>query len=167
MMKDRLYEKIQNTTKMSQGFELLRSYPTIGVFLAYQLITDINYSEITNYSEMEFVVPGPGAKSGIRKCFESLGGLTETEIILQVTKRQNDEFKRLGLQFQDLGGRPLKLIDCQNLFCEVDKYSRIAHPNIQGISDRKRIKQIYKKRLEPIDYWFPPKWNLTPIVKKI
>jgi len=166
MMKDHLYKKIHNTTKMAQGFELLRSYPTIGDFLAYQLITDINYSEIASYSEMEFVVPGPGSKSGIRKCFESLGGLTEPEIILRVTKRQNDEFKRLGLQFKDLGGRPLQLIDCQNLFCEVDKYSRIAHPEIQGISDRKRIKQVYKKNTKPIDYWFPPKWHLTPFVKK-
>lgn len=32
----------------------------------------------------------------------------------------------LGLRFRSLAGRRLKLIDCQNLFCEVDKYARVA-----------------------------------------
>ena len=42
----------------------LYQYPTIGDFLAYQYITDLNYSTLTNFTEMEFVVPGPGAKHG-------------------------------------------------------------------------------------------------------
>jgi len=165
MMKDRLYKKIHDAPKMAYAFELLLSYPTIGNFLAYQLVTDINYSKITDFSEMEFVVPGPGAKSGIKKCFASLGGLTEPEIILQVTKRQNQEFKRLGLQFETIGGRTLQLIDCQNLFCEVDKYSRVAHPNTNG-SGRTRIKQKFNPNLNPINYWYPPKWGINKSFEK-
>lgn len=160
MMKNRVYNKIANAPNMSSAFEILRSYPTIGDFLAYQLVTDLNYSELTKFSEMEFVVPGPGAKSGIKKCFKSLGGLTEPEIILRVTKRQNDEFERIGLTFQDLGGRPLKLIDCQNLFCEVDKYARVAYPQSNG-SGRTRIKQKFNPKYEPIDYGYPPKWGIN------
>lgn len=160
MMKERAYDQIVNVPNMASAFEILRSYPTIGDFLAYQLVTDLTYSELTNFSEMEFVVPGPGAKSGIRKCFESLGGLTEPEIILRVTKRQDEEFERLGLSFQDLGGRPLKLIDCQNLFCEVDKYARVAHPESNS-SARRRIKQKFNPKCEPIDYWYPPKWGIN------
>jgi hypothetical protein len=165
MMKDRLYEKIHTAPKMAQAFELLRSYPTIGDFLAYQLVTDINYSEITDFSEMEFVVPGPGAKSGIKKCFASLGGLTEPEIILRVTKRQHKEFERIGLQFETIGGRPLQLIDCQNLFCEVDKYSRVAYPDANG-SGRTRIKQKFNPNMNPIKYWYPPKWNVNESLEK-
>ena len=160
MMKERAYDQIVNVPNMASAFEILRSYPTIGDFLAYQLVTDLTYSELTNFSEMEFVVPGPGAKSGIRKCFESLGGLTEPEIILRVTKRQDEEFERLGLSFQDLGGRPLQLIDCQNLFCEVDKYARVAHPESNS-SARRRIKQKFNPKCEPIDYWYPPKWGIN------
>ena len=145
---------------MATAFDILRSYPTIGNFLAYQLVTDLNYSELTDFSEMEFVVPGPGAKSGIKKCFMSLGGLSEAEIILRVTNRQQEEFSRLGLTFKSLGSRPLKLIDCQNLFCETDKYSRIAHPEANG-SGRTRIKQKFKPIIDPVDYWYPPKWNVT------
>ena len=159
MMGDRAYELISNAPNMATAFDILRSYPTIGDFLAYQLVTDINYSELTNFSEMEFVVPGPGAKSGIKKCFMSLGGLSEAEIILRVTNRQQEEFKRLGLTFQYLGGRHLQLIDCQNLFCEVDKYSRVAHPEADG-SGRTRIKQKFRYNANLIDYWYPPKWGI-------
>src|SRR5258707_9985183 len=40
--------------------------------------------------------------------------------------------------------RRLQLIDCQNLFCEVDKYARVAHPNIAGRTGRTRIKQKFR-----------------------
>ena len=52
-----------------------------GNFLGYQFVTDLNYSEICSFSEMEFVIPGPGALDGIHKCFTGLGGLNEVEII--------------------------------------------------------------------------------------
>jgi hypothetical protein len=86
--------------------DLLRSYPTLGDFLSYQFATDINYSEVTNFSEMDFVVPGPGAKSGIRKCFSNLGGLSEEEVIFLVAKHQDEEFDRLGIRFERIGNRP-------------------------------------------------------------
>ena len=81
MMEDRLPERLAQTRTMQEGFEKLRAYPTIGDFLAYQFITDINYSEITDFSEMDFVVPGPGARDGLRKCFVDPGGLNEPELI--------------------------------------------------------------------------------------
>lgn len=81
MMKDNVPERLTSLRRMQDGFELLRSYPMIGDFLAYQFMTDLNYSELINFSENEFVVPGPGAKYGIRKCFKDLGGLNEEEII--------------------------------------------------------------------------------------
>ena len=76
-MADEVPQRIAGARTMRDAFGLLRSYPTIGDFLAYQFVTDLNYSEITNFLEMEFVVPGPGALDGIHKCFSDLGGLTE------------------------------------------------------------------------------------------
>ena len=58
---------------MAQMFAALRAYPTIGDFLAYQYATDLNYSTLTGFSETEFVMPGPGALSGLRKCFADTG----------------------------------------------------------------------------------------------
>ncbi len=164
MMKDELPKQIIELKRMQQLFELLRSYPTIGNFLAYQYAIDINYSELTNFSEMEFVMPGPGAKNGIRKCFSDLGGLNEIDIIQFMAVRQEEEFGRLNIDFKSLWGRKLQLIDCQNLFCEVDKYTRIANPEVSGISKRKRIKQKYSPNLIEINYWYPPKWNLNHLM---
>jgi len=75
--------------------------------------------------------------------------------------RQQSEFDRLELSFHTLWGRPLQLIDCQNLFCEVDKYARINHPEIAGITGRTRIKQKYRVNPKPIPLWYPPKWGLN------
>ncbi len=161
MMADGVPGRLQQCPRMADAFEVLRSYPSVGDFLAYQFVTDINYSNVTNFSEMEFVVPGPGAKSGIRKCFSSLGGVTMEELVLLVTQRQSDEFERLGLCFRSLGGRPLQLIDCQNLFCEVDKYARVAHPTVPGIGRRTRIKQRFRASPLAVDYWYPPKWGIN------
>ncbi|MDF5717374.1 MAG: putative DNA base hypermodification protein [Rhizonema sp. NSF051] len=97
-------------------------------------------------------MPGPGALDGIRKCFLELGSLKEAEIIQFMADNQEAEFERLGLNFQSLWGRRLQLIDCQNLFCEVDKYARIKHPEISGISGRNRIKQKYSSSVNPISY---------------
>ncbi len=161
MMNDQVPERVAAMRRMRHVFELLRSYPTVGDFLAYQYTTDLNYSRITNFSEMEFVVPGPGAREGLRKCFVSRGGLTESDMIRFVTDKQDEEFARLGLSFQSLWGRPLQYIDCQNLFCEVDKYSRVFHPDITGSAGRSRIKQQFTPARTALSYWYPPKWGIN------
>lgn len=166
MMEDKVYETIINSKSMKSIFELLSSYPTIGDFLAYQYAIDINYSILTNFSESEFVMPGPGAIDGIRKCFVNTGGLNDIDIIKLIADRQEFEFERLGLNFKNLFGRNLQLIDCQNLFCEVDKYSRIAHPDILGKSGRKKIKQKFSVNTKEINFWFPPKWNINEKIKQ-
>lgn len=160
MMSDRLPQKLLESASMQAAFTLLREYPTIGDFLAYQYVTDLNYSRLLNFDEMQFVVPGPGALNGIGKCFSDFGGLTEVDLIKIVTERQELEFAQRGLKFRSLWGRKLQLIDCQNLFCEVDKYSRVAHPEFEK-GGRTRIKQRFSPHNAPISYWFPPKWKIN------
>ena len=165
MMADDIAAKLARMRRTQQAFELLLSYPTIGDFLAYQFATDINYSEVTDFSEMDFVVPGPGARDGIKKCFVDRAGLNEAEIIRLMADNQEREFERLGLSFQSLWGRPLQLIDCQNLFCEVDKYARVAHPDVAGISGRTRIKQKFSASGDLPSPWYPPKWGINASIR--
>jgi hypothetical protein len=168
MMSNRVYEIIPSMVNMEELYHELKSYPTIGEFLAYQFAIDINYSELVNFSEMEFVKAGPGAVDGIRKCFTSLGDYSPEDVIKMMADKQQIEFERLGIRFENLWGRDLQLIDCQNLFCEVDKYSRVAHPEVAGVSGRLRIKQKYKiTSLKSIEYFFPPKWGINTNVKTI
>lgn len=165
MLSEAVPQRLTECKSMRQGFELLRSYPLFGDFLAYQLITDINYSELTNFSEMEFTMPGPGARDGIRKCFSSLGGLSEIDIIRLMTDRQELEFERLGIEFQNLWGRRLQQIDIQNLFCEVGKYARVKHPEISDISGRTRIKQKFTQTDVLEMPWYPPKWGINEMIQ--
>jgi len=166
MMRDRLAARIGRARHLRDVFELLRNYPTIGSFLAYQFAIDLNYSEIIDFSESSFVVPGPGALDGITKCFRKFGGLSEADLIKIVTERQHEEFAQRGLEFRSLFGRPLQLIDCQNLFCEISKYARLAHPDVKGVSDRTRIKQKYRPISDTLTLWYPPKWHINDHVAK-
>ena len=161
MMLEGLPAKLADCRSMGDAFALLRGYPMIGDFLGYQYVTDLNYSEATNFTEMEFVVPGPGARSGIQKCFPDLRGWTEEDVIRWVTENQEAQFSKRGLEFRSLWGRPLQLIDCQNLFCEVDKYARVRFPGICGQLQRTRIKRRFEANREVIDYWYPPKWGIN------
>jgi hypothetical protein len=140
MMRDGAPAKVAAAGSLEAVFLTLRGYPSFGDFLAFQLTIDLNYSPMLDFSEMDFVVAGPGARDGIRKCFAETGGLSEADIIRFMADLAPKEFERLGLEFKDLWGRPLQLIDCQNLFCEVDKYARVAHPEVAGVSGRTRIK---------------------------
>ncbi|MGA2256101.1 MAG: nucleotide kinase domain-containing protein [Thermoguttaceae bacterium] len=164
MMSDELPIQLTEARSMQGAFDLIRAYPTVGDFLGYQYVTDINYSRVTDFTEMEFVIPGPGAIDGIRKCFSDTGGLNDAEVIRFMADRQEIEFARLGLQFQSLWGRRLQLIDCQNLFCEVNKYARVRHPEIGGVSGRTRIKQKFRPLPDQISYWYPPKWKINDAV---
>lgn len=160
MIKDEVYEKVEHSSNLKEVYEILKSYPSIGSFLAYQYTIDLNYSKICNHEENSFVVAGPGALSGLKKCFPN--SEKSPEYLIEYMKdHQLDEFRKRGLRYKNLYGRDLKLIDCQNLFCEVDKYSRIAHPHINGVGNRTRIKQKFTPNPTPINYFFPPKWNLT------
>ena len=156
--KDKIYEKIVKCKTMEKAFNIIKSYPLIGNFMAYQLVTDINYSEIVNWREDEFTVAGPGSLRGIKKCFIDKGKMSNEDIIRYMYEHQDKEFKRLNLDFKRIGNRPLQLIDCQNLFCELDKYCRQALPNLK--SNRTKIKKHYVPKSNKINYYYPPKWNI-------
>lgn len=164
MMKDGVVRRIGRAKSFGAVYEILRSYPTLGPFLAFQIAIDLNYSEVIEFDEMSFVVPGPGAIDGIAKCFRARGGLGDVDLIKLMADRQDYEFESRGLYFERLGNRKLQLIDCQNLFCEIGKYARVVHPDIGGVSDRKRIKQVFRPSTEGIKLWFPPKWKINDMV---
>ena len=157
-LKDRMQDKIINSETMQEAFNFIKDYELIGNFMAYQLVTDINYSEVTDFSEREFTVAGPGSERGIKKCFVDLEGMSKEDVIKWMCDNQEKEFNRLGIEFKSLGGRPLQYIDCQNLFCELDKYCRQAVPELK--SNRTRIKKKYVPKNSKIEYMYPPKWNI-------
>jgi hypothetical protein len=158
--------RLADCATMSGAFALLRSIPTVGPFLAYQYVTDLNYSPLTNFSEDEFVVAGPGALDGIDKCFEGASRVGSADVIRYMHDNQERHFANLQIEFSTLWDRRLQLVDCQNVFCEISKYAREAFPAYAGISGRTRIKQKYSSRGALPTPWYPPKWGLNEKIRR-
>lgn len=167
MMRDGLPRRLARARSLQEVFEVIGSFPSLGPFLAYQLTIDLNYSALLDFDEDDFVVAGPGARSGIAKCFPDVGTIRPEAIIRWMTETQHEQMQALGVDFQDLFGRPLKLIDCQNLFCETDKYARVAHPATRGIGNRTRIKQQFVPQGALDRPFFPPKWGINDAVPRL
>lgn len=160
MLDGGLAEKVQGADGLRGLYGLLRSFPGIGPFLAFQLAIDLNYSSAVDFDEAECVVAGPGALDGISKCAPATRPRDAERFIMDVCARQEDEFARLGVEFPGLFGRRLQPIDCQNLFCEISKYSRVVFPGVAGVAGRTRIKQRYSAAGPLPAPFFPPKWGL-------
>ncbi len=162
LVMSRFHEAVSSAGTLRRLYGILVELLSLGPFLAYQYAIDIGYSAGAAVEENEFVVPGPGALDGISKCFISTGGLQPAEVIAWMGDTSHEHFERLGLHFDDLWGRWPTLIDWQNVFCEVSKYTRLSHPHIPGVSGRTKIKQQFRQTSSAIDYRFPPKWGLPP-----
>lgn len=168
LMENDLAGRLLNANYMAEVYEYLISFPSMGAFSTYQLMLNLSYSEVLNFSNMDFVVPGPGASSGLSKMFghsmkgarEAVPGIEEA-IIRWLAKHQNAHFKRLGLEFSGLGPGclPMDLADIEHLLCEVDKYSRIAHPKLKG--KRTELRGIFKPSpgIYPAKPTLPKAWS--------
>ncbi len=166
MLKKEIPALLKAAHSMAESYKILRSVPSLGPFLAYQFATDLNYSDLTNFPEDQFVVAGPGAIDGIQKCFVDTYGVSAEDIIKYMCEHQSQYLRAQNEPFQSLWGRQLQLIDCQNLFCEISKYARVAYPEVIGVSGRKRIKQTFVPSQSLPTPWYPPKWGLNEKISK-
>ena len=113
MLRTNVPRRIHEAHSLQEVYGVLEELPSIGPFLAFQFAIDLNYSAMLDFSEMDFVVAGPGAQHGIRKCFADTAGLDEADLIRAVSDLSESEFERHGLRFRQLWGRRLHLIDYQ------------------------------------------------------
>jgi hypothetical protein len=157
---DGTLDRLAEMGSLSELYSYLCTIPSFGPFLAFQYAIDLNYSSLYDFSEMDFVVAGPGARHGIARCFTDAADVHPADVIRAVTESANDLLDSYEISFDDLWGRPLQLIDCQNLFCEVEKYARVAHPESVGASGRTRIKQRYSPNERAMKLGYPPNWGL-------
>jgi hypothetical protein len=158
MLEAEMPAKAGGAGELREVYELLLSWPMIGPFMAYQLATDLNYTTLIDFDENDFTMPGPGALRGLSKVFVDLGDLDPPAAIHWLCDYQNRCAELIGITPPKLFGRRLHAIDIQNLLCEIDKYSRVAFPDLK--SNRSRIKQRFNADFEPLPMAFQPKWNL-------
>lgn len=157
-VEQQLAERILGANSLESVVKQLEAFPLIGPFMAYQIAIDLNYSDLFNFDEDHYTQAGPGALRGIRKAFADVGNYSASDVIHCMVDKQQEEFTRLDLPFSGLFGRPLHAIDCQGLFCELDKYCREAVPELA--SNRSRIKARFVPTSNLPEFFFPPKWGL-------
>jgi hypothetical protein len=167
-MEQHTAEKLALATSYEECFRIFRTLPIHGDFLSQQHLTDCNYSGLINYDEDDFYRAGPGSLGGINKCFSlhldparEQDMQTAARLVRMMVDKQESCFAKLGLKPVTLYGRRLKLIDVGNVFCEIDKLSRVTHP--QYNAKRTQIKRTYNlakaKRLPPLV--MPAKWGIA------
>lgn len=98
-------------------FQVLRSIPNVGDFIAMQVLTDFGYSPFgADQDENTFVVAGPGARKGAKEIWPEL----PVAKVITWCRQQ-------VLQLHDcpqVHGRPPSMMDIQNTLCEFSKYAR-------------------------------------------
>jgi len=161
MLAAEIPRRLREAGNLETAYDILRGVRMLGPFLAYQLAIDLNYGPFLGYSENEFIVAGPGAEEGIKKCFRNPEKCSEAAIITWVTRCQDTASRVVtGAGAPRLFGRPLQLIDIQNCFCEIAKYARVAYPEFNN--SRTRIKHTYDPKPSPPlpKPVFPAQWKI-------
>ncbi|KAJ3972443.1 hypothetical protein EV361DRAFT_970861 [Lentinula raphanica] len=139
IMANDLAGKLQKFKTMGDAYAYIASFPSMGDFKSYQLLLNLSYSSVINFSGNDFVIPGIGAVSGLAKMFgKSIEEAARVDpnvriaVIRYMMETQQQHFRRLNLDFSGLGPDqlPMELADIEHAICEVDKYSRKVHPHI-------------------------------------
>ena len=168
MLRDNVPGGIVAASTYEHAVKILSGYDGIQDFTAQQCATDFSYTRWFQPTDSEtFILPGPGSIDGIAKCFGRSFDKEDCSIIIQLMRVSASELSRVATgkeppSLRSFGvDRPMDLIDYQSAFCEVDKYSRIAHPELNHLSKQKRnkIKASYSpRRLLPRPV-FPNWWQ--------
>ncbi|KAL5524088.1 hypothetical protein ACEPAG_8261 [Sanghuangporus baumii] len=134
MMSNNLLGQLKECKYMADAFDVIYQFPGSGDFVAFQLLINLSYTPLVNFSENDFVIAGVGAVKGLKKCFspsDSVSG-SESALIRWMTDTQERHFARLGLEPAVLSNgngkdekRKMTLVDVEHTLCELHKYVRI------------------------------------------
>ena len=120
------------------------------------------------WSEKEWAAVGPGSSACLQKMFGPTVAGFEQEAIHYLYTTQEAHFIRNGIthipRLSDNQPAGVSSVDIEHALCECEKYSRAAHPAIQG--RRQKVgKRFFVPRPEPLTADVPPHW-LDPACRR-
>lgn len=117
----------------------------LGPFLAYQIWVDFTYIPEYPFSENHFTVAGPGCRAGIDLLFLDKDGMTHEECIFWLRDNQDAVYGPLGYNREEFWSaeepwdRHLNIMAGENMFCELQKYTRCVEAIQQGKKPRGKV----------------------------
>lgn len=117
----------------------------LGPFLAYQIWVDFTYIPEYPFSENHFTVAGPGCRAGIDLMFQDKDGMTHEECIFWLRDNQDAVYGPLGYNREEFWSaeepwdRHLNIMAGENMFCELQKYTRCVEAIHQGKKPRGKV----------------------------
>tara|TARA_R110001592_G_scaffold16091_1_gene68927 strand:+ start:281 stop:1213 length:933 start_codon:yes stop_codon:yes gene_type:complete len=141
------FDKSEGESSLEKAWLMLREYPYMGPFMAYEVITDLRHTYILDEADdiMTWANAGPGAMRGLNRltgrpldyCRRSHDWNTEMQDLYEIVIR------KLPPHIAMRNDRLYELRDIEGGLCEFDKYSRI-------LKGEGRTRSIYKQNSLPI-----------------
>ncbi|CDU22482.1 related to SET2-Histone methyltransferase [Sporisorium scitamineum] len=144
MIRMRLPDRLAGLHHMHDAHALLSTFPSLGPFLAMQLLLDLNLSEHFDFSEEEFAACGPGSRNCLVDIFGKFVSGFELEAMRWIQDNQDHYWAKYGIT--DVphlcpARKPgLNVVDIEHTLCEVFKYRR-AKSRLEAASAAKRGKR--------------------------
>lgn len=153
---DKIVNGVKSSRNQLEVFEHLKSFSGIGDFLAYQIFIDLTYLANFPFTELNFVISGPGCERGINWIFSNRDGMNSEECLFWFTINQNNIAEKYNehwnmdeiFHFLPKEERVYTLMDMENSgACEIDKRCRTKFNN-------KRPKQKYHYQSNNIELFY-------------
>lgn len=160
-----IVNKLLKAKNQKEAFKVINSVRGLGEFVAYQIFVDLTYIPEFPFSENEFVVAGPGCKSGLDYIFKDKSGMSYEECVFWLRDMINymsyslfrcDELSEWEVEnglksreynpdelFNDLPkyDRHMNVMSIENCMCELSKYMR----SVDGTGRPKNKYKPYKE----------------------
>ena len=107
-------------------FDYVRTVPSVGGFIGFQVYLDLIETEHTPWNEDAFVFLGPGSTKALTMLFGKSPRKALDEQARSLVSYQEMAWDSLGLPFHDVAPYPLTLKNIEHALCEYFRYAQLA-----------------------------------------
>lgn len=140
---DDLYSHIAHSGNLYSTHLFLQRIRMVANFSAYVMCQDLCRCGVVRFTMNDCYDPSwtPGARKAFKiLCPNEPEEMTE-DFVYWLRNNYQNEFKRRGLDFKHLDGKPLGLLECENSMCEFQKFWNIKVGTTKNARNRKFVPQ--------------------------
>lgn len=137
--REKLVDQILATKSLEKSWNILRDYPYMGPFMAYEVITDLRHTYLLRDAEdiLTWANAGPGAMRGLNRLAGRELDFSRRSHPWNEEMRNLWEISRERLNPNLIDLNQFEMREIEGGLCEFDKYSRI-------LNEEGRTRSVYK-----------------------